>query len=175
MTATDSGEYMREDLAVTSFELTAVEMASLSAVQGTPPGGPDADLVVEFGSDVLRGPKARPATHAVTGLLNGGPEFGPKFLEPLRMGNYRGSACQSPSAYAAMVKVSRHDIAGIWVAFFSRYLVVDRLARRTSSATWISWQRTARHCLRTSTTRACVPSGPDGAAIGARGRRGSAS
>ena len=133
------------------------------------------DLVVDFSSDLLRGPKARPATHAVTGLLNGGPEFGARFLDPLRMGNYRGSECQSPSAYAAMVKVSHHDIAGIWVAFFSRYLVVDRLARRTSSATWISWQRTARHCLRTSTTRACVPSGPDGAAIGARGRRGSAS
>ena len=74
----------------------------------TPPTSPD--LVVNFSAALLQGANARPATRAVAGLLNGGPEFGAKFLDPLRMGNYRGEACQSPSAYSAMVQAGATNI-----------------------------------------------------------------
>jgi hypothetical protein len=86
------------------LHVACVYAAALAASATAP------DLVVDFGSGLLRGPKARPATRAVAGLLNGGPEFGAKFLNPLRMGNYRGQACQSPSAYRAMVQAGATNI-----------------------------------------------------------------
>ena len=57
------------------------------------------DLIATFGS---LGAVPRPATRACAGLLNGGPEFGNKFMDPLRMGNYRGIACQNPADYRAL-------------------------------------------------------------------------
>eukprot|EP01050_Picozoa_sp_SAG11_P009502 SAG11_NODE_897_length_6637_cov_8.510320_2_plen_679_part_00 len=62
----------------------------------------ESDLVATFASQSLSSVAARPATRACAGLLNGGPEFGAKFLKPLRMANYRGVACRTPSAYNAM-------------------------------------------------------------------------
>jgi hypothetical protein len=82
---------------LTSVVLVSAVLLAVVCAQPTP------DLVVNF-SAMLHGPKARPAIRAVAGLLNGGPEFGAKFLDPLRMGNYRGAECQSPSAYAAMTQ-----------------------------------------------------------------------
>ena len=69
---------------------------------------PAPDLVVDFSA--LQGPSARPATRACAGLLNGGPEFGAQFLNPLRMANYRGIACRSANAYNAMKAAGATDI-----------------------------------------------------------------
>ena len=109
---------MRRITADVSFAAALATMA----VMPSPAAAPLPELVVNFakvnpsllplhdGTIKFTGPidnkatnyaKARPATRAVAGLLNGGPEFGAKFLDPLRMANYRGAACQSPSAYAA--------------------------------------------------------------------------
>jgi hypothetical protein len=68
------------------------------------------DLIASFTPSSLSGPIARPATRACAGLLNGGPEFGAKFLRPLRMANYRGLACNNPAAYANMVKAGATNI-----------------------------------------------------------------
>ena len=62
-------------------------------------GAQQPDLIATFGS---LGAVPRPATRACAGLLNGGPEFGNKFMDPLRMGNYRGIACQNPADYRAL-------------------------------------------------------------------------
>eukprot|EP01043_Picozoa_sp_COSAG02_P073710 COSAG02_NODE_14445_length_1271_cov_1.369454_1_plen_168_part_10 len=118
---------MRRITADVSFAAALATMA----VMPSPAAAPLPELVVNFakvnpsllplhdGTIKFTGPidnkatnyaKARPATRAVAGLLNGGPEFGAKFLDPLRMANYRGAACQSPSAYAAMVEAGATNI-----------------------------------------------------------------
>ena len=94
---------VRRPVAHIMLVLAAAVQLAVSA-----PAAPD--LVVTFDPSSMQGPKARPATRAVAGLLNGGPEFGAKFLNPLHMGNYRGLACQSPSAYAAMVQAGATNI-----------------------------------------------------------------
>lgn len=68
------------------------------------------DLIARFEPSALSGPSARPATRACAGLLNGGPEFGAKFIDPLRMGNYRGNACNDPTAYSAMVTAGATNV-----------------------------------------------------------------
>ena len=73
-----------------------------AATARTPPDGIEKpDLIATF-SSLLSAVPPRPATRACAGLLNGGPEFGNKFMDPLRMGNYRGIACQNPADYNAL-------------------------------------------------------------------------
>ena len=74
------------------------------------------DLVATFSA--LDSPGARPATRAVAGLLNGGPEFGNKFLDPLRMGNYRGNACRNRRLYEVLERAGVRNVqcdVGQWL------------------------------------------------------------
>ena len=79
-------------------------VVALAAAFAQPQQQPD--LVARFDpASLLDGPGgrgARPASRAGAGLLNGGPEFGEQFLDPLRMANYRGSACRTVSSCTAM-------------------------------------------------------------------------
>ena len=90
---------------MTAYWLLFATVLSASVATGRPSSGPD--LIAKFSS---LGPGVRPATRAAAGLLNGGPEFGNRFMDPLRMGNYRGLDCRNPRLYKVMRRAGVHNI-----------------------------------------------------------------
>jgi hypothetical protein len=86
---------------------SAPSAASVGTMIGYPSSS-SPDLIATFSP--LLGPSARPATRAAAGLLNGGPEFGNKFLDPLRMGNYRGNACRNRRLYEVLERAGVKNI-----------------------------------------------------------------